>query len=93
MLDEAIVRILVNHELGFNRGYPYEIKGASGPIEMTGARVSYFDVDKDNREVKAAGIAYTTVYDASRWASRRCRIFISSQQKNGHSEVAAKTSC
>jgi len=60
-LDDSTVRVLANHELGFNRGYPYTVNGS---LSLLGARVSYFDVDKATRQVVASGLAYQTVYAA-----------------------------
>ena len=53
------VELLVNHELTADAGYPYVLK--SGAI-LTGARVSYFDIDRDTRRVTKAGLAYDTIY-------------------------------
>ncbi len=58
--DDGDVRVFVNHELGAAVGYPYML--ANG-LSLTGARVSYFDVDAATLEVKDAGLAYHTVYD------------------------------
>lgn len=59
-LDQNTVRVLTNHELRPNQGYPYEL--ANGTT-ITGSRISYFDIDKDTLEVKASGLAYDTVVD------------------------------
>jgi hypothetical protein len=64
-LDDDTVRVLANHELPNSRGYPYEVMGSEGPFSMEGARVSYFDIDKATRKIKAAGIAYSRIYDAN----------------------------
>ena len=61
-LDENTVRVLVNHEAGPSVGYAYQL--ASG-AEMSGARVSYMDIDKTSREIVTAGLAYSAVYDRS----------------------------
>ncbi|RPF83641.1 MAG: DUF839 domain-containing protein [Roseibacillus sp. TMED18] len=64
-LDASTVRVLANHELLHFRGYPYEITfGTSGSFTMTGARVSYFDIDKNSRQIVASGLAYNTIYNA-----------------------------
>jgi hypothetical protein len=42
-LNDTTVRVLVNHEVGNDVGYQYTL--ASG-AELTGARISYFDIDK-----------------------------------------------
>ncbi len=65
-LDDDTVRVLANHELLNFRGYPYEVgDGSGGTFTMTGARISAFDIDKDSRQVTAAGPAYDAVYDAN----------------------------
>ena len=53
-LDGNTVRVLANHELLHFRGYPYSV--ANG-FSMTGARISYFDIDKTTKEVVASGLA------------------------------------
>ena len=60
--DSDTVRVLANHELLHFRGYTYELSGNPG-LELTGARVSYFDIDKDTLEVTDSGLAYDTIYD------------------------------
>jgi len=62
-LDGSTVRVLANHELLHFRGYPYAVN--SGAVSLTGARVSYFDIDVSTRQVVASGLAYDTVYDAN----------------------------
>ncbi len=59
--DESTVRVLANHETGSSAGYAYPI-GASGPI-VTGGRISYFDIDRDTRQVVGTGLAVESVYD------------------------------
>ena len=59
-LDADTVRVLVNHEVGSTAGYAYTL--ASGK-SLTGARVSYFDIDKATYEVVDAGLAYDTIYN------------------------------
>ncbi|NET72409.1 MAG: hypothetical protein F6K62_16180, partial [Sphaerospermopsis sp. SIO1G2] len=59
-LDGNTVRVLVNHELRANVGYEYQLdNGAS----LTGARVSYFDIDKSSLEILDSGLAYDTIYN------------------------------
>jgi hypothetical protein len=58
-LDENTVRVLANHELRHSLGYAY------GPLGLKGARVSYFDIDKETRQIVDAGLAYDTIYDAN----------------------------
>ena len=56
--DEDTIRILANHELRADVGYTYTLENGT---ELTGARVSYFDVDKTSLEVVDAGLAYNTI--------------------------------
>ena len=58
LLDGNTVRALVNHELSRHLGYPYEL--ANG-VSLTGARISYFDIDIQTLAVKASGLAYDTI--------------------------------
>ena len=62
-LDSSTVRVLANHELLNFRGYSYVVPGNG--ISLTGARVSYFDIDKESREIIGAGPAFDTIYDAN----------------------------
>jgi hypothetical protein len=65
-LDGSTVRVLVNHELGQGDGNQYEVgDGQGGSFALTGARVSYFDVDKTSREIVGAGPAYDAIFDAN----------------------------
>ena len=65
-LDDYTVRVYANHELLNFRGYPYEVSdGMGGTFSLVGARVSYFDIDKDSRQIVDAGLAYHTIYDAN----------------------------
>ncbi|NES04493.1 MAG: DUF839 domain-containing protein [Okeania sp. SIO2F4] len=57
-LEEDTVRVLVNHELRSGAGYAYALANGT---ELTGARVSYFDIDKETLEVVDAGLAYDTI--------------------------------
>lgn len=64
--DPSKVRVFANHELLHFRGYEYEVSdGAGGTFSMSGARISYFDIDKETRQVVDAGLAYNVVYDAN----------------------------
>ncbi len=64
-LDRNTVRFLVNHELLNFRGYPYDVDdGMGGTFSLTGARISYFDVDRRTRCVVDSGLAYDKIYDA-----------------------------
>ena len=65
-LDGATVRVYANHELGFGDGYEYFVPdGQGGEFGLTGARVSYFDIDKSTREVVGGGQAIQAIYDAN----------------------------
>ncbi|MEO0822354.1 MAG: 5'-nucleotidase C-terminal domain-containing protein, partial [Pseudomonadota bacterium] len=65
-LNETTVRVFANHELLNFRGTPYEVSdGQGGTFEMLGARVSYFDIDKETMEITDGGIAYNTIVDAN----------------------------
>jgi hypothetical protein len=57
-LNDSTIRVLVNHELKPDQGYSYTLaNGAS----LTGARVSFFDIDRNSRSVIDAGLAYDTM--------------------------------
>lgn len=63
-LNATTVRVLVNSELGSTSGKSYTVSnGAGGSVSLTGARVSYFDIDKASRGIIDAGIAHTEIYD------------------------------
>ena len=58
------VRVFANHELLQFRGEPYSVSdGQGGSFLMTGARISYFDIDRTSREIVDAGLAYNRIYD------------------------------
>ena len=59
-LDDNTVRILANHELSSDVGYAYQLANGT---QLTGARVSYFDVDKTTLQIVDAGLAYNTIVD------------------------------
>ncbi|MDR4506890.1 MAG: DUF839 domain-containing protein [Candidatus Brocadiaceae bacterium] len=61
--DDYTVRVLVNHELTPDKGYPYELVNG---VKLTGARVSYFDIDATTRNIKDACSAYKRAYDRNR---------------------------
>ena len=64
-LDAETVRVFVNHELLHFRGNEYEVSdGDGGSFGLIGARISYFDIDKDSREITDSGIAYNTIVNA-----------------------------
>ncbi len=57
-LDDDTIRVLSNHELRPNLGYAYTLANGT---ELTGARVSYFDLNQETLEVEDAGLAYDTI--------------------------------
>ena len=56
----GVVRVLVNHELNAEDGYAYRLENGT---ELTGARVSYFDLDRNTRSILDAGLAYRGAVD------------------------------
>ena len=63
-LDGDTVRVFTNHELLNFRAYDYEVNdGLGDTFTMSGARISYFDIDKATRHVVDSGLAYNTIYD------------------------------
>ena len=59
-LDENTVRIYVNHELVSFDGYAFEVDG----IELTGSRISYFDIDKETKSIIDGGQAIKKIVGA-----------------------------
>jgi hypothetical protein len=59
-LNGNTVRVLANSELGRSVGYAYDLEDVSG---LTGARISYFDIDIKTRTIVDAGLAYDKIYD------------------------------
>jgi len=59
-LNGKVVRVYANHELGNSAGYVYSL--ANG-LQLKGARISFFDIDRQSRDLCDAGLAYDTVYD------------------------------
>lgn len=61
------IRILINHELSHNEGYPYALHNndTTTRITLTGARISYLDLDMVTRQVVDAGLAYDSLMDAN----------------------------
>ena len=59
-LDPCTVRAFVNHELRDDYGYPYSLANGTA---LTGARVSFFDIDRCAGEIGSAGLAYDTAVD------------------------------
>ena len=62
--DQETVRVLANHELRDELGYQYPIDdGNGGNFVLSGARISYVDVDIATRRIVDAGLAYAAIYD------------------------------
>ncbi len=59
-LDEGNVRVLVNHELDGKAGYPYRLDNGT---TLTGARISFLDIDHRTLQVLNSGIAYRSIRD------------------------------
>lgn len=59
-LDEETVRVLVNHELDGKAGYPYRLDNGTA---LTGARISFLDIDRRTLRIVDSGIAYGTIRD------------------------------
>ncbi len=59
-LDDGTVRVLVNHELAGKTGYPYRLDNGT---RLTGARISFLDIDRRTLQVLDGGIAYRTIHD------------------------------
>jgi serralysin len=61
-LNDTTVRFYVNHELANSAasptGYKYTLKNGT---QLSGARVSFFDVDKRTFQITNAGLAYDTI--------------------------------
>ena len=63
-LDVQTVRVLINHELSRDAGYPYRLRNET---RLAGARVSFIDLDQKTRRVVNSGVAFDTVYDRHGW--------------------------
>ena len=59
-LDKNTVRVLVNHELKGKAGYPYRLDNGT---TLTGARISFLDIDRRTLQIRNSGIAYRTIRD------------------------------
>ena len=63
-LNDSTVRLFVNHELGSSAGRSYSIvDGMGGTVSLTGARVSFFDIDKTSLSIVNGGQAYDRIID------------------------------
>ena len=57
-MSSQTVRLFINHELSRTTGYSYRLR--NGTL-LTGARISFIDVDRASRRIRNSGIAYHTV--------------------------------
>ena len=57
-LDDDTIRIVANHELQPDEGYTYTLANGT---ELTGARVSFFDLNKETLEVEDSGLAFDKI--------------------------------
>ncbi len=57
-LDDDSIRVFANHELTADVGYTYALANGT---ELTGARVSFFDINRETLELEDAGLAYDTI--------------------------------
>ncbi len=65
-LDADTVRIFVNHEARPDAGAAYTVNnGLAGvtPLQLTGARISYFDINTKDYKIEDGGLAYNRLYD------------------------------
>ncbi len=59
-LNATTVRIFVNHELGASRGKPYTLDNGTA---LTGARISYFDIDITSKAIIGGGDAIAAIHN------------------------------
>jgi len=59
-IKKNTVRVLVNHELRTKQGKPYKLDSG---VVLTGARISYIDINRKTLKVTKAGLAYDNIYD------------------------------
>lgn len=59
-LDQETIRVLVNHELDGETGHPYRLDNGA---TLTGARISFLDIDRRTLRILDSGIAYGTIRD------------------------------
>jgi hypothetical protein len=79
-LNDTTVRLYVNHELGNTVGYKYSLANGT---QLTGARVSYFDVDKRTFQIVDSGLAYNKVINRAGNEVKASTLFNSSTNANG----------
>jgi len=61
-LDSTTVRVLVNHEVGKAASYTIS-DGGAGTVSLTGARISYFDIDIATMAIVDGGVAYDVIHN------------------------------
>ncbi len=85
-LDEGTVRVLVNHELAGKAGYPYRLDNSA---TLTGARISFLDIDRRTLQILNSGMAYRSIRD------RRGRLVETGFQVNevAHTEQGLSRLC
>ncbi|MFM2314469.1 MAG: hypothetical protein RLZZ04_3745 [Cyanobacteriota bacterium] len=57
-LDDDTIRVFINHELAPEKAYTYNLDNGT---ELTGARVSFVDLNKNTLEVEDAGLAINKI--------------------------------
>jgi Ca2+-binding RTX toxin-like protein len=79
-LNSTTVRAYVNHELGPTVGYQYSLKNGT---QLTGGRVSYFDIDKTTFRVTNAGLAYDTIVNRAGNVVSSAAVYSKTTNPNG----------
>ncbi len=59
-LTDTTVRVFVNHELVKQAGYEYQLKNGT---RLSGARVSFFDLDRTSLTIVNSGMAFEAIHD------------------------------
>ncbi len=59
-IDEDTIRIVANHELRPAQGYTYTLDNGNG-AELTGARISFFDINQNTLQLEDTGLAYDKI--------------------------------
>ncbi len=58
--DSRTIRLFINHELHRDKGYPYTLRNGT---QLTGARVSFVNLDRLSKKIVDSGLAYHTIFD------------------------------
>ena len=61
-INENTVRVLVNSELSAGSGASYTLNNGGLTVEG-GARIHYFDIDANTRQIQDSGLAFDQVFD------------------------------